>query len=667
MDSGRKRSKYTSLWKRAKRRCQHQPENVVSLSSERPAVPPVATVINPQQAQPTAFEQTQLTTFQHPCITFDQGQPTAIEQAHQSYTFERENSSPVGAQISDYELEEEYSQNDRQDTLQQFLQGWAVKHSIHLNSLDDLLSGLKRHGHPELPKTGRTLLRTSRSVDIKTVSNMQYIHFCMQKEIKKRLTNYPEGVIAQLTSLELSLNIDGLPLFKSSNSTLWPVLCAIHLEPAVIFPVTLTLGPSKPQDLMFLDEMVSELADIIKNGIEFQGKNISVHLRCVVCDAPAKAMVKRIQYHTGRSGCDKCATKGVWIGRMTFQEIENLPLWTDMSYRRTMKQLEENGNTPSPFCRLSIDMVSQFPIDYMHQCCFGVMKKLMVTWVRGDGVFRKHRLSVGQKEVINSRLGGLKKAVPKCFARKPRGIDQVDRWKATEFRHFAVYTGKLVLKGVLDDRHYQNFLYFSVALSILLCPNLATSYNQLAEDLLKRFVGDCKQLYRPEFLVYNVHMMVHLAAEAKQYGSLDACSAFPFENYMQKLKRMVRSGKNPLLQITKRLGEIENQSQVLTIQASSVKLKRPNNAYVLDDNSCCEVIETSPDQAENGEPVYICRIFSQTAPFFTSPCNSKLIGCFKSQASRNICKIPRRRLNRRAILVERAQNKYVFMAILHEL
>lgn len=227
-------------------------------------------------------------------------------------------------------------------------------------------------------------------------------------------------------------------------------------------------------------------------------------------------------------------------------------------------------------------------------------------------------------------------------------------------------TGKLVLKGVLDDRHYRNFLSFSVALSILLCPDLAKSHNQLAEDLLKGFVADCKELYGPEFLVYNVHMMVHLAAEAKQYGSLDACSAFPFENYIQKLKRMVRSGRNPLAQITKQLGEIENQSQVLSIQASVMKVKRPSDAYVLDENSCCEVIETSPKKDEYGEPVYICRVFSQTVLMFTSPCNSKLIGCFRGQASRNIRNIPRKRLNRRAILVERAQNKYIFMAVLHE-
>ena len=73
---------------------------------------------------------------------------------------------------------------------------------------------------------------------------MEYIHFGLRRTIEGQLNHYPEEVLKKHNTLELSLDIDGLPLFKSSKIALWPVLCAIHLHPTHVFPVTLTSGPS---------------------------------------------------------------------------------------------------------------------------------------------------------------------------------------------------------------------------------------------------------------------------------------------------------------------------------------------------------------------------------------------------------------------------------------
>jgi hypothetical protein len=87
-------------------------------------------------------------------------------------------------------------------------------------------------------------------------------------------------------------------------------------------------------------------------------------------------------------------------------------------------------------------------------------------------------------------------------------------------------------------------------------------------------------------LYINVHSLLHLAEQVRHFGCLDTCGAFPFENYLQVLKKMVRSGRSPIVQITKHLGEIENTFEINTDELEvDVFTKKPNNAYVL--NHCC--------------------------------------------------------------------------------
>ena len=71
-------------------------------------------------------------------------------------------------------------------------------------------------------------------------------------------------------------------------------------------------------------------------------------------------------------------------------------------------------------------MVTQFPIDYMHQVCLGVTKKLLLLWIRGK---REVRMSASQVNEISGKLVSLRQFIPKCFAHKPHGSAEIDRWE----------------------------------------------------------------------------------------------------------------------------------------------------------------------------------------------------------------------------------------------
>ncbi|MGL5119564.1 MAG: hypothetical protein ACRC7H_10275, partial [Plesiomonas shigelloides] len=272
--------------------------------------------------------------------------------------------------------------------------------------------------------------------------------------------------------------------------------------------------------------------------------------------------------------------------------------------------------------------------------------------------------SAGQINEVTQRLLSLRSAIPNCFVRKPRNLEDIDRWKATELRQFAVYTGKIVLKGILSDHLYDHFMAFSVALSLLLCPTLAREHNRYSKELMQYFIAKTKELYGDHFLVYNIHSMVHLSEEAMAFGSLDACSAFPFENYLGKLKRLVRSGKQPLVQLAKRLTEMSTSP--LSVVTSRSKTKRPNNAFILAEGKCCEAIEERNESDDSGTPLLMCKCFERSEPLFRDPLDSRTLGCLKVQRRYSVMKlIPERKLTRMAIMIEKGQ-ELIFLAVLHE-
>ncbi|XP_052093558.1 uncharacterized protein LOC127729725 isoform X1 [Mytilus californianus] len=493
-------------------------------------------------------------------------------------------------------------------------------------------------------------------------SGMEYLYYSLSDQLINVIDKYPQEVRDNITNLEISLTIDGLPLFKSSSKSVWPVLCAVHLDPLLIFTVALSYGQTKPANLDFLHDTITDLDNIIQNGLMYSGVNIRIKLRCVVCDAPAKCMVKGIKLYLGYFGCDRCDQRGNWFGRMTYQDTDDLSVRTNDSFRRQTNP--EHHNRDSPFCTLDIDMIAQFPIDYMHQCCLGVMKRLILIWIRGK---KEVKMSALHSEQISNRLLGLQRFIPREFVRKPRSLCEIDRWKATEYRQFLLYTGKIVLKGILREDLYLHFMTFSVAICILASKSLLQRHHQYANALLKYFVEMGRNLYGPEFIVYNVHSMLHITSDAVKFGSLDAFSAFPFENFMQRIKRMVRSGKNPIVQIAKRLDEIENVKQAAkSVKEANIETKRPNNFYVISDSSCCEVVSTTNIDDGNNRKKLMCRFYERCEPLSDQPCNLGIIGAYKGNDRHSRMKIVSPGiLKQKAIMIEKDNGIKIFLGLLH--
>ncbi|KAK0134194.1 hypothetical protein N1851_030237 [Merluccius polli] len=462
-------------------------------------------------------------------------------------------------------------------TLDQELAKWAVETRQTDHAINSLLGILRGHGH-NFPKDKRTLLATPRQVEVKDKCNGQYIYYGVEQGVTRYLSVCPEFT----GDIEPFGNIDGTPLFKSSRTELWPILAKFHDSQP--FLVGLFCGVGKPKPVAeYLLDLVEELKHLQTNGIMYGGVMHRFTLRGFVCDAPARAFLKNIKGHNAIEGCERCVEKAVRSNnKQTFLSTATHESRTDLGFSQL--QYPEHQHGPSPLLDAGILCIQQFPLDYMHLISLGVTKRLLHFLLNGPDVCR---LRPRAREQLSERLVMLRGAMPAEFARQPRSLKELDRWKATELRQFILYTGSVVLEGVVDDAYYEHFLTLSVATSILLesDDSKRQTYLPYAKELMEHFVRNSAELYSNDFPVYNVHSLRHVADDAAYFGSsLNDISCFPFENHLQSLKKMVRKSCNPIAQITKRVAERQHvQSDILRpkYKGHFVSAKPPNFCFLL--------------------------------------------------------------------------------------
>jgi hypothetical protein len=437
-----------------------------------------------------------------------------------------------------------------------FLRDWSLSNNVTLSATSQLLKGL-RVVHPDLPKDARTLLKTPRNVGVSEMGVGEYIFLGVTEMILKHAKDELDTV---KPNLSLNFNVDGIPLFDASRTEFWPILCSIEgLESIDPFAVAIYCGVGKPPIKEFFNDFVLDLNSLLENGLTSNEIHYRVKVRAFICDAPAKAFMRCVKLYSGFYGCDRCTTRGIYFGRMTFPEVD-APLRTDESFALRLDSNFHHDGIVTPLAKLiNTGLISTFPLDAMHLIYLGVTKRLLVYWIRGiKGVKLKvARMSVPYRNALSAYLIQSKEVWPTDFSRYPRGLPDVDRWKATELRQFLLYISVTALKGLLANDVYEHFMHLHCAVTIL-TSNKYADLNALAHEMLTVFVATASKFYGDEFIVYNIHSLIHVSSDALRLGQLDSFSAFKFENKLGILKREIRSRNKPLQQLCKRLGEKDN-------------------------------------------------------------------------------------------------------------
>ncbi len=435
------------------------------------------------------------------------------------------------------------------------------------------------------------------------------------------------------TDVRLTINFDGLPLFRCANGVeFWPILGCI--DEYQVFLIALYEGKTKAfcsND--YIRDLVEEICYLRVNGLTVNMKTYRFWLYRMPMNAPARAYILGIKGHTGYNCCPRYYTHGCLLkltGRkrkvICYTEInaklrqsqdfhiyfqfteDSHSMVTSISPDENLNDIhnhsdeednsegeddskeddcveEDECEVPTKY-RLpnhihghhihltiltkieSFDLVKAVPFDYMHFLCEGVVKRWLKMLLKGPFKLSNENIEEISKRLL--RIGN--KCTPAEFQRKPAPLEDLASWKATQYRMFILYIGVAVLVNMLDEEKYLNItlLTYTIRLMTRKVDNTPDRQNILskvakeARECSHKYFYDAIRLYTEDFAVYNMHCFTHAWMDYEEFGPLYGYSCFLFESFLGRLKRMVSSHYEPLMQVVNKYSSLLLPQQFVT-------------------------------------------------------------------------------------------------------
>ena len=379
-----------------------------------------------------------------------------------------------------------------------------------------------------------------------------------------------KGNSENLERISLMFNVDGVPVFKSSPKSLWPVYHTINELPVRLRKQHMILhclwfGNCKPRMDTYLKPLVDELKKLNSEGFYWKYNGVSkitkVSLGLCACDSVARPLLQNMKQFNGSSGCSFCnhvgELKAVGLGTARVYPVPDdgvlAPLRTNAqtlvdAEKALQSGKPENGvKGPSILSLItSFDIICCFNPEYMHSVLLGVVRQWAGLWF--DSSSHRQSYYLGPHiHAIDQCLLSIK--TPSEIVRVPRSLTYRKFWKATEWRSFLLFYSPVILSAFLPKPYYHHWLLLVFACTNLLESCITTDMLIQSEKALLKFVYLVPSLYGREHVSFNTHLMTHLVHSVRQWGPLWAQSAFPFEDANGKLLNLFHGTRSISQQI----------------------------------------------------------------------------------------------------------------------
>ncbi|XP_022109468.1 uncharacterized protein LOC110989402 isoform X2 [Acanthaster planci] len=249
--------------------------------------------------------------------------------------------------------------------------------------------------------------------------------------------------LRSVNNISMMWNTNGVPVFKSSKVSMWPIQCIINELPPTLRKENLLLcglwfGEGKPDPTAFLKPFTDECNDLAENGFSWKDqesgaqKTSKVFTLICTCDSVARCALQNLKQFNGKFGCSWCLQEGQRVekGRGFVQVY---PYLRDPAQERnvvnTVQSAEDavrvkepvNGvKGPSILMLLTaFDIINGFPVDYLHNSLLGVTRYFGSLWL--DSKNHDAEYYVGNEtSKIDEKLTSIKP--PNNLSRAPRSI-----------------------------------------------------------------------------------------------------------------------------------------------------------------------------------------------------------------------------------------------------
>ncbi|KAF7988784.1 hypothetical protein HCN44_007094 [Aphidius gifuensis] len=186
----------------------------------------------------------------------------------------------------------------------------------------------------------------------------------------------------------------------------------------------------------------------------------------------------------------------------------------------------------------------------MHSLYLGVIKQLVHLWF-----LREHQNSAWS---LHSKLNQVDEMIcvitaPRAITpRLPRTISQsLAQWKAHEYKTWFFYYSLPILKQInMPDNYLSHYQLLVNAICMLNQPSISDETINFADTLLNKFVKDFEGLYSRNSLSANLHLLLHMADNTRDFAQPYITSCFSFENINGQLNALVSGTRFSGLQIS---------------------------------------------------------------------------------------------------------------------